>query len=91
MHNRRTIRAALAAFKGNIYQKHIQYVREFSYPTTTKIYKFKKATKQKWAIKKSNIIANSKPNQKKNLALESGAFVGLVMKNTVPLNQFSNL
>jgi hypothetical protein len=44
MHDRRTIRTALAAFKGNIYQKHTVYVPELSYPTTKKIYKFKGAT-----------------------------------------------
>jgi hypothetical protein len=27
--------AALAAFKGNIYQKHLGAVRELSHPTTT--------------------------------------------------------
>jgi hypothetical protein len=37
-----TIRTALAAFKGNIYQKHIFF--ELSYPTLKKIYKFKGAT-----------------------------------------------
>jgi sialic acid synthase SpsE len=36
MHDRRTIRTALAAFKGNIYQKHILYVPELSYPTPKK-------------------------------------------------------
>jgi hypothetical protein len=45
MHNGRTIRAALAAFKGNIY-KNI-YVHELSYPTTTKLYKFQGDAKQK--------------------------------------------
>jgi hypothetical protein len=43
MHDRRTIQTALAAFKGNIYQKHIQYVPELSYPSTKKIDKFKGA------------------------------------------------
>jgi hypothetical protein len=33
MHTGRTIRAALVAFKGNIYQKHL---RDLSYPTATK-------------------------------------------------------
>jgi hypothetical protein len=33
MHGRRMIRTALAAFKGNIYQKHVP---ELSYPTSTK-------------------------------------------------------
>jgi hypothetical protein len=42
--NQGTIRATLAAFKGNIYQKHILYVPEFPYPTTTKTNKFKGAT-----------------------------------------------
>jgi hypothetical protein len=41
MHDRRTIRAALAAFKGNIYPKP---GRELSYHTTTKMNKFKEAT-----------------------------------------------
>jgi hypothetical protein len=48
MHDRRTIRMAMTAFKGNIYQKHI-YVPELSYPTTKKMYKFKGATKQKFS------------------------------------------
>jgi hypothetical protein len=39
MHNEQMIRAPLAAFKMSIYQKH--YVRESSYPTITKLYKFK--------------------------------------------------
>jgi hypothetical protein len=43
MHDRQTIRLALAAFKGNIYQKRVQ-VRELSYPTSTKIHKLKGAT-----------------------------------------------
>jgi hypothetical protein len=46
MHYRRTIPVALPAFKWNICQKHVQYVHELFYPTTTKIYKFKGATKQ---------------------------------------------
>jgi hypothetical protein len=41
MPDQRTIRTALAAFKGNIYQKHVP---ELAYPTTEKIYKFKGAT-----------------------------------------------
>jgi hypothetical protein len=45
LHDRRTIRTALAAFKGNIYKKNI-YVPEVSYPTTKKIYKGKGATYQ---------------------------------------------
>jgi hypothetical protein len=39
MRNLRTIRTAMAAFKGNIYQKPIQYVPEFSYITPKKIIK----------------------------------------------------
>jgi hypothetical protein len=35
MHNGQAIRAA---FKGNVYQKHIQYVRELSYHITNKMY-----------------------------------------------------
>jgi hypothetical protein len=42
MRDRRTIRTALAAFKGNIYQTHV--CSELSYPTTKKIYKLKGAT-----------------------------------------------
>jgi hypothetical protein len=41
MHDRRTIRTALAAFKGNIYQKY--NVPELSYPTPKNIYKFMRA------------------------------------------------
>jgi hypothetical protein len=38
-HNQRMIRAALAAFKENIYQKTLN-VPELSYPTTTKTYRY---------------------------------------------------
>jgi hypothetical protein len=48
MHKGEMIRAVLAAFEGKIYQKHTapvyRYVRELSYPTTTKIYIFNKTT-----------------------------------------------
>jgi hypothetical protein len=43
MHDRRTIRTALASVKGNIYKKNI-YVPELFYPTTKNIYKFKGST-----------------------------------------------
>jgi hypothetical protein len=43
MHNGQKICAALAALKTNIYINNI-YVRELSYPTTTKLNKFKGAT-----------------------------------------------
>jgi hypothetical protein len=43
LYNRRTIRAALTAFKGKIYQKHSCTVHILSYPITTKLYKLKGA------------------------------------------------
>jgi hypothetical protein len=68
MHNRRTIRTAQAAFKGNI------YVPELSYPTL-KIYRNLKRQPNKKCLrlKIDHISANSKQNSKKALARESGA------------------
>jgi hypothetical protein len=48
-----TILMALAAFKGNIYQT---YVPVLSYPTTTKIYEFKGATKTNFPTQNSKLL-----------------------------------
>jgi hypothetical protein len=67
VHNQRTIRAALAAFKGTIYQNTYSYVPELSYHTTTKAYmQYLKGLPNKknrfLYAKIDHISANSKQN-----------------------------
>jgi hypothetical protein len=82
MNNQRTIRAALAGFKGNTYQKH-----ELSYPTTTKNIHLKGLPNKKkfracgvidtacaiFAFENRSYLGEFEAEFKKSLARESGA------------------
>jgi hypothetical protein len=74
MNDRRTIRTALAAFNGNIYQKH--YVPELSY--TPPLKEYIKACMLDFCVRKSIISRRIL-----TLARESGAQGYRLMKKTV--------
>jgi hypothetical protein len=76
MHNRLTIRPVLAAFRGKFYKKKNIYVRELSYHTTTKIYKFKRVCLTKkfswmhdFCVRKSVISRRIRSRIKKGFSL----------------------
>jgi hypothetical protein len=99
MHNRRTIRSTLAAFKGNIYQKHIH----------KNFYNFKGATKQQkcfvndttctiFAFENRSYLGEFEAELKKALALGAQGILfdekkteGRKPHDTVPLKSGSSV
>jgi hypothetical protein len=89
MHNQRTIRTALAAFKGNIYQNI--YVPELSYPPLTKYINLKGLRNKifscmrchlhrmhDFCVQNRSYLGEFEAEFKKALARESGAQGGII-------------